>query len=364
MTTIQEQIEKIEKEIRETPYHKATEHHIGKLRAKLSKLRSKLAEGGPASTRGGSSTRGGYAVKKQGDATVVLVGAPSVGKSTLLNKLTNAKSKIAPYEFTTVSVIPGMMEYKDAKIQILDVPGLIKGAEEGKGKGREVLSVARGANLLIILCDVGRGRMIDKVVSTLEKTGIRINKEPPEVSVEKKVGGGILIHSNINQDLDRQTVKSVAKEIGIKNAEITIKEKLTMDRLIDAFSPNRVYIPAIYVLNKSDLITKKPKNIYKPLTYLLISAEKGTGLSELKEKIWQELEFIRVYLVQANEKPSRDHPIVVKKGQALNEVAKKIGTEFAEGKKRAKIWGTGAKYPGQEVSLSTPIKEGMQVRFV
>ena len=370
MSDIQEQIEAIEKEIRETPYHKATEHHIGKLRAKVAKLRDKQHETA-AKKRGGG--RGGYSVKKQGDATIVLVGSPSVGKSTLLNKLTNAKSKIAPYEFTTVTVIPGMMVYRDAQIQILDVPGLIRGAEKGKGKGREVLSVARGADLLIILCDVERKVTFENIVSSLEKSGLRINKKAPKVIIEKKVRGGIIIHANIKQDLSRQTIKDVAQELGAKNAEITIKEKLTMDRLIDAFAANRVYIPSIFVLNKSDIITKvrgvnlnHPSGgiIPTPLTYLLISAQKGSGLSELKEKIWQELRFIRVYLVQANEKPSRDHPIVVKKGQTLNEVAKKIGTEFVEGKTRAKIWGTDAKYPGQEVSLKTPVAEGMQIRFV
>jgi hypothetical protein len=272
-----------------------------------------------------------------------------------------------------VSVIPGMMEYKDARIQILDVPGLIEGSEKGKGRGKEVLSVARGADLIIILCDVERGDRLATIASTLDKTGIRINQKPPNIIVEKRVRGGIVIHSNIRQNLNKETIKEVAREMGIKNAEITIKERLSTERLIDSFSSSRVYIPVIFVLNKSDLITKvrganlnHPSGgiIPAPLTYLLISAQKGFGLSELKEKIWQELRFIRVYLVQANKEPSRDHPIVVKKGQTLNEVAKKIGIDFAEEKTSAKIWGKGAKYPGQEVSLSTPVKEGMQVRFI
>ena len=81
---IDTQIENIEKEIRETPYHKGTEHHIGKLRARLSKLRERLIE---SSTKKGGGGGGGYAVKKQGNATIILIGPPSSGKSTLINNL-------------------------------------------------------------------------------------------------------------------------------------------------------------------------------------------------------------------------------------------------------------------------------------
>jgi len=257
MSSIEEQISEIEKEIRETPYHKGTEHHIGKLRARLSKLREKILE--ISAKKGGGV---GYAVKKQGDATVILIGPPSSGKSTLINKLTNAKSKVAPYAFTTVSVIPGMMEYKNAKIQILDVPGLIEGAEEGKGRGREVLSVTRGADLVIMITDVGRINALEEIEKTLYRNGIRLNIVRPNVIFEKKTSGGLVIHSNIKQDLKEETIKSVISEMGIKNAEVTINEKLTIERLIDAFSPNRVYIPAISVINKIDQIKGgKEKNL-------------------------------------------------------------------------------------------------------
>src|SRR3990167_1453763 len=189
MNGLNPQIAEIEKEIRETPYHKGTEHHIGKLRARLSKLKDKALEG---TSRGGGGG-GGYQVKKQGDATVVLIGPPSAGKSTLINKLTNAESKVAPYAFTTVTVVPGMLKYKEAYIQILDIPGLIEGAKEGKGRGKEVLSVVRGADLLIIMTDVQRIDLIKKIVSELEGAGIRINQERPRVIIDKKTEGGIEI---------------------------------------------------------------------------------------------------------------------------------------------------------------------------
>lgn len=358
--SLNDKINEIEDEIRITPYHKGTEHHIGKLRSRIARLKDKIIE----SSHKGGSGREGYTVKKHGDATVVLVGPPSVGKSTLINKLTNAQSKVASYEFTTLNVIPGMMEYKDARIQIMDIPGIIEGAEKGKGRGKEVLSVIRGSDLIIIMLEPNKINLLESILTSLRNNGIRINEKRPNIKFEKTLSGGIIIHSNYKQDLSLATIKEIISEMGYKNAEITLNEKVTIDSLIDALSKNRAFLPTLFLINKIDQFKNiRFRNIenYHPI---LISAEKEIGLEELKEKIWKTLKFVRVYLVRPKEEPSMKNPMIMNVGNTLWDLVIKIGEDFSQKKDHAQIWGTGAKFPEQEVSLQTIVQEGMQVRFI
>lgn len=366
---IQRQVSLIEEEIRKTPYHKGTEHHIGLLRARLAKLKDQIIEH-QAKRRGGGP---GFAVKQHGDATVVLVGFPSVGKSTLLNALTNAKSPTAEYAFTTVTVIPGMMRYKGAAIQILDVPGLIEGAARGRGRGREVLSVVRSADLLLLIVEAGHEQDFRKIEEELYENGVRVNETPPNVVIKKQLRGGFKINSSLKQEFDKETIKSIAKEFGLTNAEITLKERLSIDRLVDAFAKNRAYVPALYVINKVDAIENKrfsdapiiPSGIVNhQIRPLPISAEKRIGLEKLREAIWDRLGLVRVYLRRPDGTVDRDEPMIMREGQTLVDVAEKVGTEFAKSKKEAKIWGSGARFPGQRVSLMVEIRDGMEVMFL
>lgn len=356
MDDIQQRIEEIEKEIRETPYHKGTQHHIGRMRARLAQLKDQLIEGGARKSGGGGGAR--FGVKRHGDATIVLVGLPSVGKSTLLNALTNAKSPTAAYAFTTVTVIPGMMNYKGAKIQILDVPGLIEGASQGRGRGREVLSVIRSADLLLIMTEIGHEADFNMMKSELDENGVRINQEPPKVKIRKTLSGGLQIRSSVKQELSNETIQGILQQFRFTNAEVVISEKVSMDGLIDAFAKNRVWVPALFVVNKMDLHPARSTE------FLGVSAEKKIGLDELREAIWEKLELIRVYLKKSNRETDYDAPLIMHNGATLTDVAEKVGTEFAKTVKEAKIWGSGSRFPGQKVSLSINVQDELEVLFL
>ena len=142
---ITDKIAEIEREIARTQKNKATEYHLGTLKAKLAKYRAELLE--PTGKKGEKGE--GFEVLKSGDARVAMIGFPSVGKSTLLSSITKTESEQASYEFTTLTCIPGVIEYKNANIQLLDLPGIIEGAAQGKGRGRQVIAVARTADLVL-----------------------------------------------------------------------------------------------------------------------------------------------------------------------------------------------------------------------
>lgn len=144
---------------------------------KLARLRAQLLEPAPGAGSGGGA---GFDVSKSGDARIALVGFPSVGKSTFLSKVTKTRSEVASYSFTTLTAIPGVLEYGGAEIQLLDLPGIIEGAAEGKGRGRQVISAAKTSDLILMILDATKkAEQRALLEAELEAVGIRLNREPP-----------------------------------------------------------------------------------------------------------------------------------------------------------------------------------------
>jgi len=356
---IKMQMSRIEKEIRDTPYHKGTEHHHGILRARMAKLKDQLE--GPMNKGGGGGV--GYAIKHSGDASVVLVGLPSVGKSTLLNRVTNAESKVGNYDFTTLGVVPGMMEYKGVKIQMLDLPGIVEGAAGNKGFGKKVISVIRASDLVVLMTDIKRIEWLEKVKAELYNAGIRLNVRPPKIVVHKTHKGAIQVIDPY-YSFDKETVVDVAKELGFGNAIIQLGEKIeSIDRLIDGLVKTRKYMSAVEIVTKMDLA--KPDKIKKiPQQVLKMCADQNLGIEEFKERIWKGLGLVRVYLKrERNVEADKYEPLIIKNTSTLDGVLKRISNQMRDDVNKAYIWGKGARFPGQEVSFSFPVFDEMEVYF-
>src|SRR5919109_1155838 len=174
---IPEKIKEIQDQIHRTQINKATEFHIGLLKAKIARLKREMEENVHGRTMHSGGENAGFDVRKAGDATVVLIGLPSVGKSTLLNRLTNARSRVASYQFTTLTAVPGMLHHRGSKIQVLDLPGIIEGASGGKGFGKRVMSVARGADLVLNKIDLVNNGFIQELNSKISNNFIPISAD-------------------------------------------------------------------------------------------------------------------------------------------------------------------------------------------
>lgn len=354
--SIPEKIKEIEDAMRKWQYNKATERAFGVAKAQIAKLRERMEKLAAKKSAGT-----GFAVKKTGDATVILLGFPSVGKSTLLNRLTGAKSKTAAYAFTTLDVIPGVLTHKLAKIQILDVPGIITGAASGRGRGTEVLAMVRNSDLIVILIDALHPEHYPAILKELDDAGVRINQQPPDVRITKKPKGGIDISTTVPVNISKETIAEILKTFRINNADVVIRSPITIDSFIDAAEGNRKYIPAITIVTKLDLLDEFQQQtlLEKIKPDLAVSAEKNINIEELKELIFTKLNFIRIFLKEIGKKPDLDEPIVLRKGTTIQDVCNRIHKEFVNKFNFAKIWGKSAKFPGQQFrNLDKQLSDG------
>jgi small GTP-binding protein len=365
---LEEEIEDLREEIAETPYNKSTEQHIGRLKAKLAEKKETLER---RSSSGGGH---GYAVEKTGDATVGLVGFPSVGKSTLLNALTNAESEVGEYEFTTLDVNPGMLKHNGANVQILDVPGLIEGAAGGRGGGQEVLSVVRTTDLVVFLLSVFEIQQYDRLREELYANKVRLDTSPPNLSITKTGKGGLRVTTADDVSLDEGTIEGVLREHGYVNADVTIRGDCSIDELIDGIQDNRVYLPSIVAVNKADLIDRDYLPTVEaelreygldPEDVVFISAEEERGLDALKAEMWDALGLIRVYMDKPGRGVDYEEPLVLRRGEhTVDDALDKLGGTLDERFRFARVTGPSAKHDEQQVGRDHELEDEDVMRVV
>ena len=350
---IPEKIKAIQDEMAKTQINKATEHHIGLLKAKIAKLKREQEDN---ITKKSGMKSDGFDVRRSGDATIVFIGLPSVGKSTLLNKMTGAKSTVGAFQFTTLTVVPGMMEYRGAKIQVLDLPGIIKGASSGKGLGKRILSVARTADLVLLMLDVFQPYHENVLIEELGNIGIRLNQLPPNITIEKASMGGIAVAQQVKlTKITEKHLRDILHLYGLVSARVVIREDITSEQLADHIAGNISYSKSITILNKIDLVDKKFLKDLKTkikTEVIEVSANSDINVELLKEKIYSKLKFIRIYMRPKGGETDFKEPLIAREGDSVEDICNKLHRRLKKEFRYGLVWGKSVKFGGQRVSLN------------
>ncbi|SCU64394.1 ribosome-interacting GTPase 2, putative [Trypanosoma equiperdum] len=346
----------IEEEIARTQKNKKTEYHIGRLKGQLARIKTEMMENATraAGARGGD----GFEVRRSGDVRCALVGFPSVGKSSFLSRVTTTESTAAGYEFTTLTCIPGKLMHRGTEIQILDLPGIIEGAAEGKGRGRQVIATARTADMIILMLDAARAEaQRGKIEAELETVGIRLNQSFPDVTFKKKPSCsmnaiGFTSTVKLTKGMSEGLAKDILKDYGIHNADVIIREDITIDQFIDVIEGNRKYMPCLYIYNKIDTITMEEMDRLSRLPHsVVLSLHWDLNVDEVIDEIWEHLNIIRIYTKKHGRHPDFTKPFVVKRDATVGHICRRIHKDIVSRFKYALVWGTSSKHQPQRVGI-------------
>lgn len=276
------------------PKHKGTDHLRADLRRKLSRLKQETQ-----SKKGAGRHASSFHVTPEGAGQAVLVGPTNVGKSALLRALTNAEPEVSEGLYTTWEPMPGMMQYDEIQIQLIDTPPLNP----------------------------------DYV-------------EPGLFDLMRRAGGVLLVI-----DIQADPLKQLS------DASLLIEEHRLAPRHREARYPEESRMsckPFLVLANKCD--DEGSDDDYRILLDLLeepwpalaVSAETGRNLSLLKKQVFQMLEIIRVFSKAPGRDPDRNAPFVLPRGSTVEALAGRVHRDFLEHLKQARVWGS-SEFEGQPV---------------
>ena len=307
--TSQEKIMALQEMLAVMPKHKGTDHLKAQLRSRLSKLTEELEGPSPGSR---SAKIEPFSLPKQGAGRATLVGPTNVGKSLLLSKATGAHSKVGAYALSTQEPVPGMLDYEDIHIQLVDTPPISNLSNQGRLYG-----LLRTSDVFVIVVDLS----VDPVAQARET-----------LSALQDWGFRLMGYSHGMEGNDQDLFKSV----------IIAGNKADVLGSLDNFQ----------------LLEEEFGDAYP---VLMISAEEEVGLDELGKEIFRALGVIRVYTKSPREKLEefrKDAPFVLPIGSTVGDASEHVHKDLVRSLKYAVLWGQSGKFEGQHVGRDHQLHDG------
>lgn len=292
------------------PKHKASEKLQADLKTKMADLKDEIEHNKKHPKKVGVS----YKFPKQGAGQYVIVGAPNVGKSRFLTRMTRATPEVAAYPFTTREPHVGMMDWQDVKVQLIDTPPITAEYMEGY-----LSSIVRAADAAILMLDLGDDDgpfAAETVLDRLAQVKTLLVGEKPASQEDHSI----------------QYVKT-----------LLVANKIDLDGAQDRLDIVKEMFHAPLAPGGRGVGGEGER-----FPIHAISAEHGTGLEELRDAIYRFLNVIRVYTKQPGKPPDMTAPFTCPIGSTVVEMAALVHRDFADKLKSARIWGSGV-HDGQAV---------------
>jgi hypothetical protein len=365
-SSIEEQIEHLERFCSVVVKHKGVENHLRMAKQKLKRLKATHEKIRQA--KKGTGER--WLVPKGEDAQIVIIGSVNSGKSSVLNKIAQSESaaKVGAYPFTTVKPEIGSTTARGARLQLVELPAIVEGSVRGEMSGKLVLAGIRNADCLIMTIDlskdpIGQFELLSKELSAGK---IRINVEKPPVTIEKVGSGNIQIfNTHYYEGKGKDEIVEIIRNKGYLNVIVRFHGPTSRDRFFDALDITICYQPALILATKGDLEGSKA-NYEALLKYLKenafdyevipTSSLQNEGFNEIDEVLFSKLGKIRVY-TRNNTGDVADRPIILDKGSTVQDSIEVLSKKMLKFFRFARIWGSG-KFDGEKVGLERELQDG------
>jgi ribosome-interacting GTPase 1 len=327
--TPEEKLACLREMLRVIPKHKGTE----KLQADLKRRISKLQQGEKKSA---TRRHPGEFVDREGSKQVLIIGGANAGKSSLLAALTGAHPEIAPYPFTTTHLMPGMMQFEDVQIQLVDGPATCRSFVQ-PWLGNQIKS----CDLVLWTVSLGNDDLLGAIEEMREQlTHWRVELRPAAlagVAIGGAAIGGGVSAGHDEPGAPEDPIEADGPGAGAKpallvgthadDAAADVREALLLEGLGAGWPLHRVSLP------------------------------EHRGIEDLKRAIFASLRIVRVYTKTPGKKPDVGTPYVLDAGSTVLTLAARIHRDLAERLRFARIWGKGA-FDGQHVQRDHILSDG------